>query len=115
MISLLKTSENKPYNKRQVNLDFFLLFNQDREAYEKALQAQLEYEESQRPLLECKECILDELNRNPFDIRTRCHCEYRDIRDAVIAKLKLEKVIKLGWAVSSEGYLVGAYFLNKQK
>jgi len=24
-------------------------------------------------------------------------------------------LIKLGWAVSSEGYLVGAYFLNKQK
>jgi len=118
VISLPKKPGKDFYGKWQPNLDFFFVFNRDREAYEKALQARLEYEENQRRILVCETCILKAVSEEPLDIMLLYFCKscrYRDIRDAVIAKLKLEKVIKLRWGVSPDGNLIGAYFLNKRK
>ena len=86
-------------------LDFFLYSPED-----------LPRVERHRRFLECKRQIIVLLSKKPMGLRELWFelDPYRDVREAVLAELRLEKVIKIRWFTNPLDEK-GEYCLNKQK
>lgn len=93
---MIKKRQTVVDNKNQYALDYFIRFDRDLEAYLK----DCEDREKRRKYRECEDHILRMLSCECLSPKFWCRCDYYpNIRNAVFAKLKQEKIIKTSWFV----------------